>query len=153
MPPKGEARDKYVAGLVRYFILSGAERGGDQYWERLAMAAMDGILNFFIAKLEQAGANDYFLSELLEKGRLGKEDRDILLSYYASMSKKYSLPAIKNMELGRLDMDNYLPIGSWEGIPSAWRGKEISFANYHLIGTVVVVLGQFSNAYYTIYAK
>lgn len=32
-------------------------------------------------------------------------------------------------------------------------GKEISFANYHLIGTVVVVLGQFSNAYYTIYAK
>lgn len=32
-------------------------------------------------------------------------------------------------------------------------GKEISFANYHLIGTVAVVLGQFSNAYYTIYAK
>lgn len=127
MPPKGEARDKYIAGLVRYFILSAAERGGDQYWERLAMAAMDGILNFFIAKLEQASANDYFLSELLEKGRLGKEDRDILLSYYASMSKKYSLPAIKNMELGRLDMDNYLPIGSWEGVPRAWQGKEISF--------------------------
>ena len=31
--------------------------------------------------------------------------------------------------------------------------KEISFSNYHLIGTLVVVLGQFSNAYYTIYAK
>ena len=31
--------------------------------------------------------------------------------------------------------------------------KEISFANHHLIGTLVVVLGQFSNAYYTIYAK
>lgn len=31
--------------------------------------------------------------------------------------------------------------------------KEISFANHHLVGTIVVVLGQFSNAYYTIYAK
>lgn len=31
--------------------------------------------------------------------------------------------------------------------------KEISFSNYHLIGTLIVVLGQFSNAYYTIYAK
>ena len=31
--------------------------------------------------------------------------------------------------------------------------KEISFANHHLIGTLVVVLGQFSNAYYTIYAN
>ncbi len=32
-------------------------------------------------------------------------------------------------------------------------GKEISLANNYLIGTVAVVLGQFSNAYYTIYAK
>ena len=31
--------------------------------------------------------------------------------------------------------------------------KEISLSNYHLIGTLIVVLGQFSNAYYTIYAK
>ncbi|WP_239480291.1 DMT family transporter [Megamonas hypermegale] len=31
--------------------------------------------------------------------------------------------------------------------------KEISFSNYHLIGTLIVVFGQFSNAYYTIYAK
>lgn len=31
--------------------------------------------------------------------------------------------------------------------------KEISFSNYHLIGTLIVVFGQFYNAYYTIYAK
>lgn len=127
MPNKGEEREKYIDELVRYFIFSNKEREKDQYWERLAVSALGGILRFFIVKLEQANANDYFLSKILEKTHLSKEDKDILLSYYALMDKKYSLPAIKNMELGKFQMDNYLPIGSWQGIPAAWQGKEISF--------------------------
>lgn len=130
MPSKGEEREKYIAGLTRYLITNNREAGSDDYWERLAMVAMDGILNFFVAKVEQASANDYFLSEMLERGRLNKDDKDLLLSYYAEMSKKYALPVIKNMELGTFDMSNYLPIGSWEGVPKAWQGKEINLSMF-----------------------
>lgn len=130
MPNKGNEREQYITGLARYFIANNKEQESDNYWERLATIAMDGILNFFIAKIEQASANDYFLSGLLEKGRLNKEDKEILLSYYVLMSKKYALPAIKNLELSRLDMNNYLPIGSWEGVPRLWQGKEINFAMF-----------------------
>lgn len=130
MPSKGEEREKYISGLTRYLIANNRDSEGDNYWERLAMVAMDGILNFFVAKIEQASANDYFLSEMLEKGRLNNDDKDLLLSYYAEMSKKYALPAIKSMELGKFDMSNYLPIGSWEGVPKAWQGKEINLSMF-----------------------
>lgn len=130
MPEKGEDRAKYIAGLSRYFIANSRDSEANSYWERLAMMAMDGILNYFVAKVEQACANDYFLSGLLERGKISKDDKDILLSYYVLMAKKYALPAIKNLELGKLDMENYLPIGSWEGIPKAWQGKEINFAMF-----------------------
>lgn len=132
MPGKGEEREKYVSGLARYFIANNRndDTDTDNYWEKLAMAAMDGILNFFISKIERASANDYFLSEMLDKGRLSKEDKELLLSYYVLMNKKYSLPAIKNIELNKLDMNNYLPVGSWEGIPKLWQGKEINLAMF-----------------------
>lgn len=132
MPGKGEEREKYVSGLSRYFIAYNRndDTDNDNYWEKLAMAAMDGILNFFIAKIERASANDYFLSEMLDKGRLSKEDKDLLLSYYVLMNKKYSLAAIKNIELNKLEMNNYLPVGSWEGIPKLWQGKEMNFAMF-----------------------
>lgn len=130
MPEKGEVRARYLSGLSRYFIANSKDKDVNSYWERLSVLAMDGILNFFIAKVEQACANDYFLSALLERGKLSKDDRDILLSYYLLMSKKYALPIIENLELGKLDMENYLPIGSWEGVPKAWQGKEINFAMF-----------------------
>ncbi len=132
MPAKGKGRDEYVAGLVRYFISSNRfdSNDADNYWEKLAMAALDGILNFFISKLERAVANDYFLSEMLDKGRLSKEDKDMLLSYYVLMDKEYAEPGIKNIEDNKLDMDTYLPVGSWEGIPKAWQGKEICFSMF-----------------------
>lgn len=132
MPNKDEEREKYVAGLSRYFITNNRndENDSDNYWEKLAMVAMDGILHFFISKIERASANDYFLSEMMDKGRLSKEDKELLLSYYVLMNKKYSLPAIKNIELNTLDMDNYLPVGSWEGIPKLWQGKEINLSMF-----------------------
>lgn len=132
MPPKGKGRDEYVAGLVRYFISNNRydRNDNDNYWEKLAMAALDGILNFFISKLERAGANDYFLSEMLDKGRLSKEDKNLLLSYYVLMNQEYAQPAIKNIEENKLDMKSYLPVGSWEGIPKAWQGKEINFSMF-----------------------
>ena len=132
MPPKGEGREKYVANLVRYFIADKNENisASDGYWEKLASTAMSGILNFFISKIERAGANDYFLSEMLDTGHLNKEDKDLLLSYYVLMDENYAQSAIANVDNNNLDMENYLPVGSWEGIPKAWQGKEINFAMF-----------------------
>lgn len=130
MPHKGEEREKYLAAIAKYFIVNTTEKETDIYWQRLAMISLDGILNFFTAKIEQACANDYFLSVILEKGRLSKEDKEILLSYYVNLPKKYSEPAIKTLEAPAIDTNAYMPVGSWEGVPAAWQGKEICFAMF-----------------------
>lgn len=126
MPPKGDKRDKYIANLAKYLL----PKGKESYWEMMAGVAMEGLLQFYSSKIDQACANDYFLSELLDKGKLSNEDKDILLSYYAMMPKKYANNAMENLKSGTLDMNNYLPIGSWEGVPSMWQGKEFSFAMF-----------------------
>lgn len=130
MPHKGEEREKYLAAIAKYFIVNTTEKETDIYWQRLAMISLDGILNFFAAKIEQACANDYFLSVILEKGRLSKEDKEILLSYYVNLPKKYSEPAIKTLEAAKIETNEYMPVGSWEGVPAAWQGKEICFAMF-----------------------
>ncbi len=130
MPHKGDEREKYLAAIAKYFVVSTTEKETDIYWQRLAMISLDGILNFFAAKIEQACANDYFLSVILEKGRLSSEDKEILLSYYANLPQEYSEAALKTLDAAKIDIGSYLPIGSWEGIPTAWQGKEICFAMF-----------------------
>lgn len=124
LPPKGVERDSYLNLISRYML----SNENNNYWEKLSSIAMEGLLQFFISKTEQAYANDYFLSELLDNGKLKNEDKDILLSYYALMPPSYAEPAIKNLNDGTLNIDNYLPIGSWDNIPGLWQGKEFCFA-------------------------
>lgn len=125
MPPAGKRRDEYLLFMARYLIPLPENSREDNYWVRLSVLALEGLLHFFVSKIEQAQANDYFLGLFLEKSKLGAEDREILLSYYADMPEEYSRPAIKNLQENKLDHDNYLPVGSWEGIPEAWQGKEL----------------------------
>ena len=124
MPPKGLARDHYLLWIARY--ITGEKE--DNYWGKLAGIALEGLLQFYVSKTEQALANDYFLGKLLDHGRLNPEDKDILLSYYALMPEAYSSQAIENLQNNKLTVDNYLPIGSWDNIPPAWQGKEFCFA-------------------------
>ena len=129
VPPKGELRDKYFAALAKYIILFGQEQKKDAV-SSMAVKVFWALLEFFIAKVERAAANDYFLSILLEKHRLSKDDRELLLSYYVTMDKKYAQPAIESIENGNFDMEAYLPVGSWEGVPQDWQGKELNFAMF-----------------------
>lgn len=124
LPPKGLDRDRYLSVISKY-ILSLQD---DNYWGKLASIALEGLMQFYVSKIEQAYANDYFLSEILDNGRLNAEDKDVLLSYYASMPEDYSKPAIENLENNTLTIENYLPIGSWQNIPPQWQGKEFCFA-------------------------
>lgn len=132
MPPKGKARDDYLKGLAKYFIFYNdkAETLSDDYWPQLAGRALFGLLSFFVAKIEHAAANDYFLGVLLDKDRLSKEDKRLLLSYYVIMNKDYAAPAIEALEKNTLSKDTYLPIGSWEGVPQAWQGKELNLSMF-----------------------
>lgn len=132
MPPKGPNRDNYLKGLSRYFILHNAktESLDDDYWPQLAGRALFGLLSFFVAKIERAAANDYFLGVLLDRDKLSSDDKKLLLSYYVIMNKEYAAPAIENLEQGTLSKDDYLPIGSWEGVPQSWQGKELCFSMF-----------------------
>lgn len=132
MPKKGKQREEYLFGLAHYCIMcyDKTELSQDEYWEKLAVRALSGLLCFFAEKVERASANDYFLSLLLEKNRLTKEDKDLLLSYYVILDQEYAAPAINNLETAQLNINNYLPIGSWEGISKEWQGKELSFSMF-----------------------
>lgn len=126
VPAKGKNRDAYLAKLAKCLLEHNDNNINESYWDRLADISLEGLLHFFVSKMEQAYANDYFLSKIIDKERLTSEDKDILLSYYGLMPKSYAEEAIKNLERGKLNLDNYLPIGSWQGIAKDWRGKELS---------------------------
>ena len=129
MPPAGKLRDAYLSFLVRR-LLSPQRGGEDNYWQRLMELAFEGLLQFFVCKIEQAQANDYFLSLFLEKSRLSSADKELLLSYYADMPEEYSREAIRALRKNKLTHDNYLPVGSWDGIPEVWQGKELCLAMF-----------------------
>lgn len=126
MPPKGHERDRYIAGIARYLL----PQDKDNYWEKMACIAMEGLLQFFSCKISQACTNDYFLSELLDRKKLNQEDKDVLLSYYGLMPGEYADKAIENLLNDTLTIDNYLPVGSWENVPAVWQGKEFSLAMF-----------------------
>lgn len=128
LPVKGAVRDDYLAFLSAYLSGYDSNAATENYWSCLAYAAMNALLNFLISKTEQAAANDYFLNQILDKKRLSKDDKDILLSYYAAMPESYAAKAIENLNTEQADSDSYFPIGSWEGIPSQWQGREICFS-------------------------
>lgn len=120
LPAKGEGRLEYIKLLVK--CLFPEEK--HNYWEHSSQTALEGLLLYFVSKIELAMANDYFLSELLEKGKVAKEDRFLLESYYLAMEQEIAAPALKALAAGKLTIDNYLPVGSWENVPESWRGKE-----------------------------
>ncbi|MDR1025990.1 MAG: type IV secretory system conjugative DNA transfer family protein [Lactobacillus sp.] len=123
IPPRGRARDEYLASIANNLT----SRKKD-YWGKLLNVAVEGLLVCFVDKIEQAFANDYFLDKLMSEGNLSKEDEDTLISYYAVMPKKYAIPAIANVMDGSLNVENYLPIGSWGQVPEAWKGKELNLS-------------------------
>lgn len=125
LPRRGPVRDEYIKFLASYMVSAEGQVAKDNYWDWLASGALAAFIGFLAEKCAQAAANDYFLNRILENGRLSKDDKDILLSYYLLMPDEYSQPAIKNIDREKLTADDYFPIGSWGGIPSSWQGKDL----------------------------
>lgn len=125
LPPMGTSRDEYIHFLASQIVSGGVQVAKDNYWDWLAAGALGAFMGFMAAKCSQAIANDYFLNEIIEKNKLTKDDRDVLLSYYALMPDVYAQKAMKDISKETLSVDDYFPVGSWEGIPAAWQGKDL----------------------------
>lgn len=124
MPRKLKAREAYIKSISQYLIVKDA----NNYWERLASSTLEAIIHYFVSKVEQASANDYFLSRLFEGEKLIADDKELLREYYLYMPEEINAEALKNLKNDTLNVDNYLPVGSWYNIPDLWQGKEVCFA-------------------------
>ena len=128
MPKEREGRDAYIRRIAGYLIDVKDQKKND-YWNVLANSIIVAFLAYWDAKVFQAKTNDYFLNKLIEGRHLTSEEKKILLSYYKLMQKSYTTDAISALKDNTLNQDNYVPIGSWAGIPDQWVGKEVCFAS------------------------
>ena len=122
LPPLGPARDMYIDSMVA--VLVEEPKGGqDPHWSKTGRNAMSGFLHFIASKCERAKANDYFINKLQE-GSFDAEDAKILATYYADMSDNSVLLASSALQKGELTLNNYAPVGTWDGLPEDWYGHE-----------------------------
>lgn len=122
LPPLGKERDTYIESMVNVLVEE-PKGGADPHWAKTGRNAMVGFLQFISSKCERARANDYFAARLME-GAFDKEDGAVLETYYAEMSDTSARIAQDALRNGKLTMDNYAPVGTWEGLPEMWHGKE-----------------------------
>ncbi len=127
LPPLHAGREAYIDTLISFLIPDGPS-GTDPYWVKTGRGCLTGLTGYLCGKVEQAKANDYFVSRLQE-GALDDDDYAVLLSYYRSMRDFDTVKeAIQNAENKAITKENYLPIGKWDPIPENWRGGEACFA-------------------------
>lgn len=127
LPSLQKGREGYIDTLIYYLIPEGPT-GTDPYWVKAGRGCLTGLTGYLCGKVDQARANDYFLSRL-KNGGLDDEDYAVLLSYYKSMRDFPEVKeAIDNTINKNITLDNYLPIGKWGIIPKNWRGQDASFA-------------------------
>ena len=128
MPKDEVKKNKYLDFIAACLIGYRKKDDKDNYWKWLSYLAMKTSIHFYVSKVAQAKANDFFLNKIIEKKRFTLDDKDILLSYYAGMSNSLAKNAMEKLQKGDLSIDDYCPIGSWDGIDSAWQGKSVCLA-------------------------
>ncbi len=127
IPQNPDDKKAYIKRIAGY-VIDVNEKEKNSYWNLLAYTFIAAILEFWTAKVNQAQANDYFLEKIISGKHLNKEDKEILMSYYIHMPDKYAKRAVDLLTDNAIDEENYMPIGSWAGIPEQWCGKDVCFA-------------------------
>lgn len=122
LPPFGPARDMYVDSIVNVLVEE-PKGGADPHWAKTGRNALTGFIHFVCGKCEHARANDYFIGRLYE-GKLNDKDREVLEGYYLDMADGDAAAALEHLRDGTLDLNNYVPIGTWEMLPESWVGAE-----------------------------
>ncbi len=126
IPAPGPDRDMYIDSMCNVLV-EDPKGGADPHWSKTGRAALTGFLHFIAFKCEKARANDYFIGRVYE-GKLDEEDKKVLEGYYLEMNDPMAARALQNLRSGNLNIDNYLPIGTWNLLPERWIGREACIA-------------------------
>lgn len=126
IPAPGPARDMYVDSMCNVLV-EDPKGGADPHWSTTGRAALTGFIHFIVSKCEKARANDYFIGRFFE-GTLNDEDKKVLEGYYLEMNDPMASRALQNLRANTLNIDNYLPIGTWALLPEKWIGREACIA-------------------------
>lgn len=128
VPFNTEDRDLYIDSLCNTLIAEKASSSADPHWTISGRAALSGLVQFMVSKIERAKADDYFYHRL-SAGTFDKEDAAVLSDYYTAMINDPNAYAANSMLMsGQINAMNYVHIGTWANIPDAWRGKEASLS-------------------------
>lgn len=128
VPFNQEQRDLYVDSICSVLIAEKASSTADPHWTISGRAALSGLVQFMVSKIERAKANDYFHARLTN-GTFDSEDAVVLGDYYLSMiNDPNAYAAYSMLQKGQLNAMNYVHIGTWANIPPSWLGKEASLS-------------------------
>lgn len=128
VPFSQEKRDLYIDSICNVLCPDAAGSSADPHWTLAGRAALSGMVHYIVSKVERAKADDYFYGRI-SSGTFDAEDAIVLGDYYLSMihdPNAYAAHAL--LQRGELNAMNYVHIGTWDGIPDAWRGKEASLS-------------------------
>ena len=124
LPPLGPARDMYI-DFMDAILVAPPKGNADPHWSNAGRNAMAGLLHFISSKCERARANDYFITKLQE-GSFDADDANVLETYYMDMEDMGARLALDALKKGTLNLSNYSPVGTWDGLPQSWYGCEPS---------------------------
>ncbi len=138
LPDNAEERSTYIQVIVNSIV---EENAKDPHWSNTARAALTGFINFIVSKVERAKANDYFYTRL-KNGTFDSQDAAVLMDYYMTMtSDPNAYAAMALLQQGKLNINNYVHVGSWGGLPAEWHGAEASipmFLAWYVEGQIKV---------------
>ncbi|MFI3242079.1 MAG: type IV secretory system conjugative DNA transfer family protein [Alphaproteobacteria bacterium] len=126
LPAPGPGRDLYIDSMCNTLVEE-PKGGADPHWANAGRGALTGFIHFIAFKCERARANDYFIGKVYENN-LDEEDKRVLEGYYADMDDPQALIALQNLRQGTLNIDNFVPIGTWSLLPERWVGRESCLA-------------------------
>jgi len=127
VPFRQEQRDLYVDSICSVLVPDKASSTADPHWTVSGRAALSGLVQFIISKVEKAKADDYFHARL-SSGAIDDDDMALLMEYYGTMNDP-SAEAARVLLLSRqLTADNYVHVGTWRNIPASWLGREASLS-------------------------
>ncbi|MBN1281416.1 MAG: type IV secretory system conjugative DNA transfer family protein [Alphaproteobacteria bacterium] len=128
VPFNQEKRDLYIDSMCNTLIAEKASSSADPHWTISGRAALSGLVQFMVSKIERAKADDYFYSRIMSN-TFDEEDANVLSDYYISMiNDPNAYAANARLRAGQLNGMNYVHIGTWANIPDAWHGKEASLS-------------------------
>lgn len=123
IPAQGPDRDMYIDSMVNVFVQDPAGSSADPHWSKTGRNALSGFMHYIVSKCERATASDYFYTRL-SNGTFNGSDAASLEQYYLGMNDSYAMGALTLLREGKINKDNYVPVGTWSDIPKEWIGHE-----------------------------